>query len=84
MFSLDTQSNMFTARSELLASQDYDGDGIIEIPSQRPLMGSRKYESPKNMYEQMNVTSWIEVRSSKDFEFTETLVNAKRFVYTRF
>lgn len=76
MFSLDTQSNMFTARSELLASQDYDGDGIIEIPSQRPLMGSRKYESPKNMYEQMNVTSWIEVRSSKDFEFTETLVNA--------
>ena len=60
MFSLDTQSNMFTARSELLASQDYDGDGIIEIPSQRPLMGSRKYESPKNMYEQMNVTSWIE------------------------
>ena len=24
----------------------------------------------------MNVTSWIEVRSSKDFNFTETLVNA--------
>ncbi len=76
MFSLDTQSNMFTARSELLASQDYDGDGIIEIPSQRPLMGSRKYESPKNLYAQMNVTSWIEVHSSKDFQFTETLVNA--------
>lgn len=76
MFSLDTQSNMFTARSELLASQDYDGDGIIEIPSQRPLMGSRKYESPKNLYAQMNVTSWIEVHSSKDFHFTETLVNA--------
>ena len=76
MFSLDTQSNMFTARSELLASQDYDGDGIIEIPSQRPLMGSRKYESPKNLYAQMNVTSWIEVHSSRDFQFTETLVNA--------
>lgn len=76
MFSLDTQSNMFTARSELLASQDYDRDGIIEIPSQRPLMGSRKYESPKNLYAQMNVTSWIEVRSSRDFQFTETLVNA--------
>lgn len=76
MFSLDTQSNMFTVRSELLASQDYDGDGIIEIPSQRPLMGSRKYESPKNLYAQMNVTSWIEVHSSKDFQFTETLVNA--------
>ena len=39
-------------------------------------MGSRKYESPKNLYAQMNVTSWIEVHSSKDFQFTETLVNA--------
>lgn len=76
MFSPDTQSNMLTRRAELLAAQDYNGDGIVEIPSQRAFHGSRKYISPKNLYEQMNVTSWIEVKSDTEYTLTDTLVNS--------
>lgn len=77
MFSVDTQSNMSSRRDELLASQDYDGDGVIEIPSQHLLPASRRYTSPKNLYEQMNITGWIEIQSDSDYEITDTLVNSQ-------
>lgn len=76
VFNPETQSNMLTRRVELLAAQDYNGDGVIEIPSQHAFHGSRKYNSPKNLYEQMNVTSWIEVKSDKEYTLTDTLVNS--------
>ncbi|MBQ7046118.1 MAG: hypothetical protein IJN85_00060 [Oscillospiraceae bacterium] len=76
MFNVETQSNIVTRRDEKLASQDFDGDGVIEIPSQMVFEGARRYASAKNIYEQMNITEWIEIKTDTDFERTRTLVNS--------
>lgn len=77
MFNVETQSNIITRREENLRSQDFDGDGVIEIPSQTVLPGGRRYMSPKNLYQQMYITDWIEIKSDSDFDRFESLVNAR-------
>ncbi len=75
VFNVETQSNVITRRDESLVSQDFDGDGVIEIPSQTVFEGSRRYTDNQNTYHQMNITDWIEIKTDTEFERTQTLVN---------
>lgn len=77
MFDVETQSNILTRRSDNLKSQDFDGDGIIEIPSQRPLDSSRRYLTNDNFFQQMYITEWIEIENETEYTMTATLVNAR-------
>lgn len=76
MFNVETQSNVITRRDESLVCQDFDGDGVIEIPSQTVFSGSRRYVDNQNTYHQMNITDWIEIKNDTEFERTQTLVNS--------
>lgn len=77
MFDVETQSNIITRRSEGLKSQDFDGDGVIEIPSQKPLEASRKYMTNEKFFQQMYITDWIEIENETEYTLTSTVVNAR-------
>lgn len=77
MFDSDTQSNIKTRREEELRSQDFDADGVIEIPSQREFEGSKKYLSAQDVFQQMYITDWIEVKNETEYTVTSTIVNAR-------